>query len=80
MYLKFKLILSSFILAFVCSVNTAIYAAEPAAKSTLDTIVDTISSLTCQTQGVGDLLRSEFSHTCIPAPFVTFAVYNGGLN
>jgi type IV secretion system protein VirB6 len=46
------------------------------AKDTLDSIVDVLSSLTCETQGVGDLLRSEFSHTCIVAPFFTFAVMN----
>ncbi|MCC8418099.1 MAG: type IV secretion system protein [Rickettsia endosymbiont of Glossina mortisans submortisans] len=46
------------------------------AKDTLDSIIDTLSGLTCETQGVGDLLRSEFSHTCIVAPFFTFAVMN----
>ncbi len=47
-----------------------------AKADTMDTIIDTLSSLTCETQGVGDLLRSEFSHTCIPAPFFTFLVAN----
>lgn len=42
----------------------------------IDTIIDILSSLTCETQGVGDLLRTEFSHTCIPASFFTFAVAN----
>lgn len=42
----------------------------------LDTITSTLKNLTCETQGVGDLLRSEFSHTCIVAPFFTFAVMN----
>ncbi len=46
------------------------------AKDTMDTIIDVLSSLTCETQGVGDLLRSEFSHTCIPAPFFTFLMAN----
>lgn len=46
------------------------------AKDALDTILDTLTGLTCETQGVGDLLRTEFSHTCIPAPFFTFAVAN----
>ncbi|AFB20677.1 type IV secretion system protein [Rickettsia canadensis] len=46
------------------------------AKDTLDSIIDVLSGLTCETQGVGDLLRSEFSHTCIVAPFFTFAVMN----
>ena len=43
---------------------------------TMDTIISTLSALTCETQGVGDLLRSEFSHTCNPAPFFTFLVAN----
>ncbi|KAJ6645077.1 hypothetical protein Bhyg_00278, partial [Pseudolycoriella hygida] len=32
--------------------------------------------LTCETQGVGDLLRTEFSHTCIPGSFFSFATAN----
>jgi len=46
------------------------------ADSTLDTITNTLTSLTCETQGVGDLLRTEFSQTCIVAPFFTFAIMN----
>ncbi|UCM86155.1 MAG: type IV secretion system protein [Rickettsia endosymbiont of Culicoides impunctatus] len=45
-------------------------------KGTLDTIIDILSSLTCETQGVGDLLRTEFSHTCIPGSFFSFATAN----
>ncbi|WP_341747913.1 type IV secretion system protein [Candidatus Tisiphia endosymbiont of Dascillus cervinus] len=45
-------------------------------KGTLDTITGILLGLTCETQGVGDLLRTEFSHTCIPASFFTFAVAN----
>ncbi|WP_342267519.1 type IV secretion system protein [Candidatus Tisiphia endosymbiont of Empis tessellata] len=52
------------------------YAEEPKQKDTLDTIIDILSGLTCETQGIGDLLRTEFSHTCIPASFFTFAVAN----
>lgn len=51
-------------------------AEEPKPKGTLDTIIDILSGLTCETQGIGDLLRTEFSHTCIPASFFTFAVAN----
>ena len=47
-----------------------------AENSTLDTILDTLTNLTCETQGVGNLLRTEFSHTCIPAPFFTFVIAN----
>lgn len=46
------------------------------AEDTMDTVIDTLTNLTCETQGVGGLLRSEFSHTCIPAPFFTFLVAN----
>ncbi|MDC0864538.1 type IV secretion system protein [Rickettsiaceae bacterium] len=45
-------------------------------KKTGNTIFDTLSSITCETQGVGDLLRTEFSHTCIPASFFSFVVAN----
>ncbi|WP_425362854.1 type IV secretion system protein [Candidatus Tisiphia endosymbiont of Hybos culiciformis] len=45
-------------------------------KGTLDTIIDILSGLTCETQGVGDLLRTEFSHTCIPASFFSFGIAN----
>ena len=46
------------------------------ASDVLDSITNTLANLTCETQGIGDLLRSEFSHTCIVAPFFTFAVMN----
>lgn len=42
----------------------------------LDTIFDTLTSLTCETQGIGNLLRSEFSHTCIAESLFTYAVAN----
>ncbi|MCC8417477.1 MAG: type IV secretion system protein [Rickettsia endosymbiont of Bryobia graminum] len=58
----------------VTSINN-IYADDDS-KSVLDTIIDTLTGLTCETQGVGDLLRTEFSHTCIPAPFFTVAIAN----
>ena len=47
-----------------------------AGKDVMETIINTLTCLTCETQGVGDLLRSEFSHTCIPAPMFTFVVAN----
>jgi type IV secretion system protein VirB6 len=31
-------------------------------------------NLTCETAGVGDLFRTEFSHTCITAPFFDFLI------
>ncbi|WP_316355276.1 TrbL/VirB6 family protein [Candidatus Trichorickettsia mobilis] len=46
------------------------------AKDIMDSIIDVLTGLTCETQGVGDLLRSEFSHTCIPASFFSFMVAN----
>jgi type IV secretion system protein VirB6 len=48
-----------------------------AAKAdTMDTIISILTGLTCETQGIGNLLRTEFSHTCIPAPMFTFAIAN----
>ncbi|BBJ30999.1 hypothetical protein RAS_01080 [Rickettsia asiatica] len=66
-------ILITLVLSFILNLGlvTKIHA-----KDTLDSIVDVLNGLTCETQGVGDLLRSEFSHTCIVAPFFTFAVMN----
>jgi len=55
---------------------------EDSTNEVLDTIIDTLSNLTCETKGIGNLLRSEFTHTCIPAPFFTVAlatVISGGL-
>ena len=60
-----------FILALSLIINNNAKAAD-----TMDTVIDTLTNLTCETQGVGGLLRSEFSHTCIPAPFFTFLVAN----
>ncbi len=45
-------------------------------KGTLDTIIDILKGLTCETQGIGDLLRTEFSHTCIPGSLLSFATAN----
>lgn len=42
----------------------------------MDDITKVLDNIVCETQGVGGLLRSEFSHTCIPAPFFSFAVAN----
>lgn len=64
-----KILVVSFILNF--GVTSKSYADD-----TLDTIVNTLQNLTCETQGVGDLLRTEFSQTCIVAPFFTFAIMN----
>ncbi|NRB10336.1 MAG: type IV secretion system protein [Rickettsiaceae bacterium] len=44
------------------------------ADSDLDTIASTLENLTCETQGVGDLIRREDSHTCVPAPFSSYAI------
>ncbi len=67
-----KFIIFLTILVFI-NVGTA----RPAkAKDVLDTILDTLTGLTCETQGIGNLLRSEFTHTCIPASFFTFLVAN----
>ncbi len=55
---------------------TVIHSSYAEEKGTLDTIIDILSGLTCETQGVGDLLRTEFSHTCIPASFFSFGIAN----
>ncbi|WP_250310631.1 TrbL/VirB6 family protein [Rickettsia endosymbiont of Oedothorax gibbosus] len=62
----------------LCSILniTVIHNSFAEEKDTLDTIIDILSGLTCETQGVGDLLRTEFSHTCIPGSFFSFATAN----
>ena len=68
---------SKFIVFFTIFVFINVGTARPAkAKDVLDTILDTLTGLTCETQGIGNLLRSEFTHTCIPASFFTFLVAN----
>ena len=39
---------------------TAIHNSYAEEKGTLDTIIDILSGLTCETQGVGNLLRQNF--------------------
>ena len=68
---------SKFIIFFTIFVFINVGTARPAkAKDVLDTILDTLTGLTCETQGIGNLLRSEFTHTCIPASFFTVLVAN----
>ena len=77
-FLKTKLI--AIFLSFVIFFGSFSHLAS--ADDGLDTIVDILTNLTCETQGVGNLFRSEFTHTCIPAPFFTVAlatVISGGL-
>ena len=62
-------------LTIIAFVNVATVRSAKA-KDVLDTILDTLTGLTCETQGIGNLLRSEFTHTCIPASFFTFLVAN----
>ena len=71
-----KKTLSTQLSAFITSLILIFNISNTAKADTMDTIIDSLSSLTCETQGVGDLIRSEFSHTCIPAPFFTFVVAN----
>ena len=44
---------------------------ENQSDDTLTSIIKVLESLTCETENVGSLLRDQFSHTCIPAPFST---------
>jgi type IV secretion system protein VirB6 len=63
------------IIVFILHISLTIVHNVKAADE-LETILDTLQELTCETQGAGNLLRSEFTHTCIPAPFFTFAIAN----
>ncbi len=77
---KFLALFLCFIISFGSFSHVVFAAVEEeayeATNSVLDTILDTLTGLTCETQGVGNLLRSEFSHTCIPASFFTFRIAN----
>ncbi len=77
-YRDFLLMLCSKFIIFltiIAFINVATVRSAKA-KDVLDTILDTLTGLTCETQGIGNLLRSEFTHTCIPASFFTFLVAN----
>lgn len=69
-------IIRVFIICGILNILVATNSYAEKTKDTLDSIIDILSGLTCETQGVGDLLRTEFSHTCIPAPFFTFIIAN----
>lgn len=71
-YIRYNFIIFLTVITFI---NTN-FVRPAKAEDVLQTILDTLTSLTCETQGVGNLLRSEFTHTCIPAPFFTFLVAN----
>tara|TARA_B110000503_G_C7157229_1_gene417876 strand:- start:34 stop:1077 length:1044 start_codon:yes stop_codon:yes gene_type:complete len=71
--LIFIVILSS---TFGINNSCAEEGAEEKGEKGLDTVLSVLERLTCETEGVGNLLRSEFSHTCIPAPFFTFLIAN----
>jgi type IV secretion system protein VirB6 len=66
--------LRSFLAILLIFLHINMFSAK--AEDTMDTIITILSGLNCETKGTGDLLRSEFSHTCIPAPFFTFLVAN----
>lgn len=69
---RFKLL--NALLIIILSISSAIHNAR--ATDGLDTVLDTLEKLSCEGEGAGNLLRSEFSHTCIPASFFTFLVAN----
>ena len=56
------------ILILLCSANCP--AEEPVVEK-INNIIDTLFSLTCETQGVGDLLRGRYSNTCIKSDVFT---------
>jgi len=73
-FLKIRAKLLSFAFILILSMIGMTHNAR--GEDALDTILNTLESLTCETEGVGNLLRTEFSHTCIPAPFFTFLIAN----
>ncbi|MDA9163413.1 type IV secretion system protein, partial [Rickettsiaceae bacterium] len=59
----------------VAPLSNSVFAAEET-TSELDSILDKFKGLSCETDGIGNLLRTEFAHTCIPAPFFTWYAAN----
>ncbi len=71
-----QLLKFSFIALFaIAPLSHTAFAAEEE-PSELDSILDKFQGLSCETDGIGNLLRTEFAHTCIPASFFTFVVAN----
>lgn len=73
---RLKKLLHHFLLLIFIFFSLNINCQQAKATDVMDTIITTLTNLTCETQGIGDLLRTEFAHTCIPAPFFTFLVAN----
>lgn len=72
-------ILSSFLRGkklFITFFLTICLLGQSAKASDLETIFDNILNITCETEGIGGLLKPEFAHTCIPAPFFSFLIAN----
>lgn len=60
------------ILILICSANS--FAVEKSVLDKVNGIIDTLTSLTCETQSIGRLLRDQFSHTCVKNDALTMAV------
>ena len=68
-----KILFISYILILINANNAS------ALPKAINDLIDGLTELTCETQGIGDLvvgtfLRGAYSHTCIQEPFATFAV------
>lgn len=63
-------------LVIILSMLTLLTLPSNTKANDFDTIIGVLEKMTCETQGIGNLLRDEFSHTCIPAPFFTVLVAN----
>ena len=56
------------ILILLCSANCP---AKESVVEKINSIIDKLTSLTCETQGLGDLIRGRYSNTCIKSDVFT---------
>jgi type IV secretion system protein VirB6 len=76
-FLNLKRLLSLVISIIFISFAFNIKNAYPATiQEQNDEAVSILENLTCEVSGLDNLLRSEFSHTCISAPFSDFVIAN----
>ncbi|MDG1437076.1 MAG: type IV secretion system protein [Rickettsiaceae bacterium] len=72
-----KFLLGIIITSIVSLVWSCNAKADSDLQKFLDETVNVIENLSCETQGVGNLLRTdEFAHTCIPIPVATYVIYD----
>ena len=76
MFLIYRNILR-YIKTSLLSLSITVFFNITPAKADISDIINILSQLTCETQGIGELLTTPYAHTCIPESFD--AMYVGSL-